>query len=684
MFAKLKKILFVLFLCFFLVLLVAIGQAPISLVADLDKGKENIRIMGDDSYDESGYSVSSGDINGDGYADVIIGAHWADQAGASSAGETYVIFGSSAPPATIDLNSSFADMIIYGDDANDWSGNCVSSGDINGDGYDDVIIGAFSANPAGRSEAGETYVIFGSDAPPASVDLNSTAADMTISGDDAGDCSGYFVSSGDINGDGYDDVIISAPYADLAGRSDAGKTYVIFGSDAPPASVDLNSTTADMTISGEAAYEKFGRSVSSGDINGDGYADVIIGDPYATTSAGGGAGKTFVIFGSFTPPASVDLNSTAAGMTISGEGSSNWSGDSVSSGDINGDGFADVIIGAFAADAPGGNDIGETYVIFGSDSPPAEVDLNSTPADMTISGDDYADGCGWFVSSGDINGDGYDDVIIGAFAADPAGGNNAGETYVIFGSSAPPANVDLDSTSADMTICGDDVNDHSGYSVSSGDINGDGYDDVITSAYRAEPTGRTNAGETYVIFGSGLPIDYDFFDTDISDWQKMGTGNAIVKYEQLLMRYTKSYLRLFPPGAMSKTCDIEVKVTRNGGLSSRVFSSILFNYFDRRNYWELRMQINPVGAAVPGRWILRHRVAGKIVEQHILNDTIKRKQQYLIKIEVIGEYVNLFVDGEQKMHIGMMEKPAWAKIALEYRGGGTCWFDDLKINWTTP
>jgi len=680
---KFFKLVVLLCFTFMLILMVAHGQPPSEKVIDLDKGEESVRILGDDADDWSGFSVASGDINGDGYNDVIIGANRADPAGGANAGEVYVIFGNASPIVSKDLNSSSANIKIYGDDAGDECGRSLSSGDINGDGFDDIIIGAYKADPAGGANAGEAYVIFGSATPRRNRDLNSRAANMTIYGDDANDFAGRTVSSGDINGDGYDDVIIGAHKADPTGGADAGETYVIFGSPAPSTTVDLNSESADMIIYGNDAGDYSGRSVSSGDIDGDGYDDVIIGANYADPAGGANAGETYVILGSATPPAIIDLNDSPspADMIIYGDDADDGSGRSVSSSDIDGDGYDDVIIGAYLADTAGGTDAGETYVILGSTTPPATIDLNDSPspADMIIYGADTDDYSGSSVSSGDINGDGYDDVIIGANNADPASGANAGESYVIYGNPAPSATVDLNSESADMTVHGDDAGDASGNSVSSGDINGDGFDDVIIGAYYASPAGGTSAGETYVVFGGGLPIAYDFFGTDISDWLKMGTGGAIVQDEQLLMKNTTRFLRIFPAGTVSNECDIEAKVTRNGGTTSKLNSSILFSYKDQKNFWELRMQIFPVGARVSGKWILQHKKNGRFVVKHIFEDIITRSQQYLIKIEVRTDQINIFVDGEKKIGIYIVEKPLWGKIALEYRGTGTSYFDDLII-----
>ncbi|MBE9006066.1 FG-GAP repeat protein [Fortiea sp. LEGE XX443] len=417
-------------------------------------GSNGFVINGIDEFDSSGYSVSSaGDINGDGIDDLIIGAFLADPNGQYDAGESYVVFGSSSGFGT-SLNLSDLDgsngFVINGVDAGDRSGISVSSaGDINGDGIDDLIIGAKGADPNGRSSAGESYVVFGSSSGfEASLNLSSLDGSngFVINGINAGDRSGTSVSSaGDINGDGIDDLIIGAFFADPNGQYDAGESYVVFGSSSGfGTSLNLSSLDGSngFVINGVDQYDSSGISVSSaGDINGDGIDDLIIGARYADPNGRSSAGESYVVFGSSSGfEASLNLSSLdgSNGFVINGINADDYSGISVSSaGDINGDGIDDLIIGAKGADPNGQSFAGESYVVFGSSSGfGASLNLSFLNGSngFVINGVDQYDSSGISVSSaGDINGDGIDDLIIGADRSDPNGQSFAGESYVVFG-----------------------------------------------------------------------------------------------------------------------------------------------------------------------------------------------------------------------------------------------------------
>ncbi len=422
---------------------VIFGSSSPASTLDLSIDSADITVCGYDKYSYTGNALASGDVNGDGFDDLIIGAPCADTGTPSrfSAGETYIIFGSSSLPSTIDLSVTQADITICGAVTLDNFGCAVDSGDVNGDEYDDMIIGAYNADPGTpeRYAAGETYVFFGNIfSTPTTIDLSVTPADITICGADANDNSGWAVASGDVNSDGYDDLIIGAYLADpgTPARLDAGEAYVIFGSSLPSSSIDLSTQSADITVCGVYEFDSCGNAVASGDVNGDGYDDIIVCAYWADPSDRMEAGETYVIFGkSFASPTTIDLNIESADITICGDYYGDWSGWAVASGDVNGDGNHDLIIGARLANPSGITNAGETYVIFGKSflSPPYTIELNSQPADITVCGDNDRDESGWAVASGDVNGDGCDDIIIGAHYADPGGRTNAGETYLISG-----------------------------------------------------------------------------------------------------------------------------------------------------------------------------------------------------------------------------------------------------------
>ena len=413
---------------------------------------------------------------------------------------------------TVSVKTLVQGFAINGENAGDVSGKVSNAGDVNGDGLDDLIVGARRADLNNNQlDSGKSYVIFGK-IDSTTINLSAIASGtggFVIIGEDALDKSGDSVSNaGDVNGDGLDDLIVGAYTATPDSKSQAGKSYVIFGKKDSTA-IELSaiaSGTGGFVINGENADDWSGYPVSTaGDVNGDGLDDLIVG----STEAESRTGKSYVIFGK-TDGTVINLSAIGTGgFVINGENTGDQSSISVSNaGDVNGDGLDDLIVGAFHADVSGKSDAGKSYVIFGKKDSTA-IDLSaiaSGTGGFVINGENVNDISGFSTSSaGDINGDGLDDLIVGAYQADPNGKSNAGKSYVVFGKTDSTA-INLSaiaSGTGGFVINGENVDDISGNSVSTaGDVNGDGLNDLIVGA-RGIPstTGEFKAGKFYVIFG---------------------------------------------------------------------------------------------------------------------------------------------------------------------------------------
>lgn len=409
---------------------------------------EGFRIDGAAAGDNAGFSVSgAGDVNGDGLDDVAIGAPLASNNARDGSGSTYVIYGAASNP-DLDLNSLTADrgFRIDGVAKDDQSGYPVSgAGDVNGDGFADVIIGARDAQSGAHPYSGSAYVIYGAATNPNLYlgTLPATGRGFQIDGSEANVQAGYGVAgAGDVNGDGLDDVIVSAPGTGHNSRPSSGSAYIIYGATSN-ADVDLGSLPAsrgfrcDGAVDGDAV----GQSVAgAGDVNGDGLDDVIIGSIFAA----GWAGTGYVVYGT-TSGSDIDLATlgTGTGFKLTGTAMLDMAGYSVAgAGDVNADGFDDVIVGAPGAGGDITNFIagpGLGYVIYGA---AAGSDVNLAPIasqrGFAIRGEAEGDLAGSGVAgAGDVNGDGQDDVMIGAPNADNNARDDSGSGYVVFSTFLP-------------------------------------------------------------------------------------------------------------------------------------------------------------------------------------------------------------------------------------------------------
>ncbi|MCW2336749.1 hypothetical protein M2337_000982 [Sphingobium sp. B2D3A] len=486
------------------------------------------QLAGSMNYEYLGGSVDfAGDVNGDGYGDFIVGGI---DSGNNTTARTYVVFG--GPTNLLGLQSASnltASNNTFGFALNpaqaaEWAGYSVSeAGDVNGDGLNDLLVGAYGRDNS-DTNAGAAYIVYGKTGG-AQIDLANVAngsGGFMLWGSATDGYAGYSVSTaGDINGDGYADLLVGARLQDVNGVDQAGRVYVVYGrsnnSTIQLSGLTAASNTLGFVIEGSSTGDELGWAVSdAGDVNGDGLSDFIVSARLADTP-NSNAGSVYVVFGQ-TGTSGAPLNVSALtaatntrGFVISGSSANDVTGFSVSgSGDINGDGLSDLVMAAYGADNGTPADVGKFYVVYGKTDGAgvnaSALTLAGNTLGFVINGSSTSDNATSISVIGDMNGDGLADLLVGSQNSDSSGYTDNGKAYVVFGKTDSLA-VDLSALSVagnsqGFAIQGPYQNSvYFGRSVSAGDLNGDGLVDLMIGSYSMDYN-YTDGGAVYVIYGS--------------------------------------------------------------------------------------------------------------------------------------------------------------------------------------
>ncbi|WCL47742.1 FG-GAP-like repeat-containing protein [Leptospira sp. GIMC2001] len=412
------------------------------------------------------------DVNGDGFPDLIVGAVTIN----SIFGELRIFLGSEEGiTATV---STDADSVFTGT-ANGRLGEPTATGDFNGDGFADILTSANLYAPAPNT--GRVYILYGGENGIASIADNS--ADVIITGNVASGRLAIAVASGDLNSDGYDEAILGTG---LQVGGSQGRVYIINGQPTTISS-GVDSTVASSTISGTGT-ERFGDSLLTADINGDGNIDLVVGAPSANNGTAS-QGSVYLYYGTSTGLSSGSDTSANTKITGTNTSTSSRFGCSMDSGDINGDRIDDLLIGACGA-----NTGGTVYIFNGSNSGISSGN-DTTATNIITSTKGTNANFGNSIRSYDLNGDGFYDVVVGSYGVS----TSLGEAYIFNGSSSGVSASN--EMSANYTFTGTVANGEFGRFVAALDYDSDSNIDILVSA-----PGTPNPGAVHFFKNSGSSV----------------------------------------------------------------------------------------------------------------------------------------------------------------------------------
>lgn len=468
--------------------------------AFVDTSEGSFETVGTYGGEQMGADVTSGDFNNDGIQDLLTSSPFASYEDKKWNGRVSIIFGKkeSIKSKKSERSNEWANVNFYGKNAGDQLGTSLSVGDFDGDGLDDIVIGGYNAVLKSERK-GKAYVIYGKSLENRKTfDFSYKEEDLMLSGVNDKDGFGLSVESFDINRDGYDDLLVGAPFASGPVVKTSGLVYVYFGSK------EGLKDESDSILYGQIEGERFGSEIAAGNIFGDEKVEIAIGAYFGKNGEVEQAGRIYLFAGRDSFGGGVKHPTSI----LVGNVSMGWLGFSLDVADVNADGKADIASSYFSYQ--GDRNEAKVMVMYGDDKFAEYSKIfttNNKLIDVSIVDPVGEAFLGAKVLLEDLNADGRAEIIAGAPGISESRSVDTGDVYIVYsGTEALNKRYSVRDKEVTSIIHGQDVDDWFGYSLGAGDFNGDEMADLLVGARYADGNGSINSGKVFVVYGENDPI----------------------------------------------------------------------------------------------------------------------------------------------------------------------------------